>query len=51
MASFFEIDNAIKTISKFHKKIILLYCVSGYPTPEKESNVNTLISKKNIFNF
>lgn len=42
MASFFEIDNAIKTISKFHKKIILLYCVSGYPTPEKESNVNTL---------
>ena len=42
MASFFEIDNAIKIISKFHKKIILLYCVSGYPTPEKESNVNTL---------
>lgn len=39
LSTFKEIDNALKTIKKYHNKIIILYCVSGYPTPEKESNV------------
>ena len=38
MASFNEIDNALKTVN-FHKKILLLHCVSGYPTPEHEANI------------
>ena len=42
MATFREIDNAIKVIKKYHDKIIILYCVSGYPTPEADSNVSTL---------
>jgi len=42
MANLNEIDSAIKEINKFHNKIILLYCVSGYPTPEAESNILTL---------
>lgn len=42
MASMNEINNAIKMITKYHKKIILLYCVSGYPTPESESNISTI---------
>ena len=39
MASFNEIDNALKTVRNFHKKILLLHCVSGYPTPEHEANI------------
>ena len=33
-----EITAAIKIIKKYHNKIIILYCVSGYPTPLKEIN-------------
>ncbi len=33
-----EINSSIKIIKKHHKKIILLYCVSGYPTPLNEIN-------------
>ena len=40
MANLKEIYSAIKIITKYHKKIIILYCVSGYPTPESESNIN-----------
>jgi pseudaminic acid synthase len=48
MARLREIFDAIKEIEKFHKKIIILHCVSGYPTPESEANVNTinLLKKK-----
>ncbi len=46
MATFKEIDRAIEEIKKFHNKIILLYCVSGYPTPESDSNVLTIETYK-----
>ena len=46
MASFKEIDRAINEITKFHKKIIILYCVSGYPTPEDDSNVSAIENYK-----
>ena len=32
MASIVEIKNAINTIKKYHNKIIILHCVSSYPT-------------------
>ena len=46
MASFKEIDRAINEITKFHKKIIILYCVSGYPTPEDDTNVSAIENYK-----
>jgi len=49
LSSYKEIKKAIKVIEKYHNKIIILYCVSGYPTPEKESNISTLLSFKKIF--
>ncbi len=33
LSSINEIKSAIKLIRKFHNKIVLMYCVSGYPTP------------------
>ena len=49
MASINEIRNAIKIINKYHNKIIILYCVSGYPTSEKESNLNSISYYKKAF--
>ena len=51
MASKEEIDNAIKEINKFHNKIIILHCVSSYPTNLKNINLNRInILKKNYKN-
>jgi len=44
-----EIDKAVKTIKKYHSKIIILHCVSGYPTPESQANVNTILKLKNLY--
>ena len=48
MASYKEINQAIKTIKKYHSKIIILHCVSGYPTKLKNTNLRKLeeIQKK-----
>ena len=51
MASLKEIKKCIKTINKYHKKIILLHCVSGYPTSEKQSNLRRINSLKKVFNY
>ena len=37
-----EINSSIKIIKRHHNKIILLYCVSGYPTPINEINFNEI---------
>ena len=39
MASINEIKNAIKIIEKYHRKIIILHCVSNYPTKTKDTNL------------
>ena len=39
MANINEIKNAIKVIEKYHKKIIILHCVSNYPTETKDTNL------------
>ena len=48
MASYKEINQAIKTIEKYHSKIIILHCVSEYPTELKDTNLKKLkeIQKK-----
>lgn len=49
MATLKEIKNAIKVIEKYHKKIIILYCVSGYPTKISEANISTIKIFKKLF--
>lgn len=49
MASLKEIKRAINCIKKYHNKIIILYCVSGYPSKEEDINLNTIRKFKKIF--
>ena len=49
MASVSEIKTAIKNIEKYHKKIIILHCVSDYPTKLKDTNLNKIRELKKIF--
>ena len=49
MSSLKEIKSAIKIINKFHKKIILLHCVSNYPTHIKDTNPSRINNLKKIF--
>tara|TARA_B100001175_G_scaffold315620_1_gene327592 strand:- start:113 stop:1156 length:1044 start_codon:yes stop_codon:yes gene_type:complete len=51
MASYKDIDLAVKNIKKYHNKIILLYCVSGYPTPLEELNLFSMIDLKKRYNL
>ena len=47
MADLKDIKNAIKIIEKFHKKIVILHCVSNYPTKLEDAalvNINYLKS-------
>ena len=39
LSTIYEIKNAIKVINKYHKKIIILHCVSNYPTAIEDSNL------------
>ena len=52
MATNKEIKNAIKIINKFHKKIIILHCVSNYPTKISETNLKRInLLKKEFKNY
>lgn len=44
-----EIEKAVQTVEKYHKKIILLHCVSGYPTKIEEANISRILKLKNKF--
>lgn len=49
MSSIKEIKNAIKEINKYHKKIIILHCVSEYPTQLDQTNLFNINKLKKIF--
>ncbi len=49
MASFLEIKNAIKIIEKYHSKIVILHCVSEYPTKIKDTELNKILFLKKKF--
>ena len=52
MATIKEIKNAIKIINKFHKKIVILHCVSNYPTKVCETNLRRVnLLKKEFKNY
>ena len=40
MANLNEIKQAISLIKRYHSKIIIMHCVSGYPTPEEAANIS-----------
>ncbi len=43
-----ETIEAIDIIKKYHKKIILMHCVSGYPTPLSEANLKNIDKLKKL---
>lgn len=49
MAELDEIKNAYEILSNETKNIILLHCVSSYPTLEKDSNLLNILELKNNF--
>lgn len=49
MASLDEIKKAIKIINKYHSKIIILHCVSSYPTKLSEINLERINFLKKKF--
>lgn len=49
MASLDDIKNCIKIIKKYHNKISILHCVSGYPTSISNANLNKIKTLKKIF--
>jgi pseudaminic acid synthase len=49
MATIKEIKSAIKIIEKYHKKIVILHCVSNYPTKIKETNLKKINILKQKF--
>lgn len=50
MASFKEISLALIEIRKFHNKIIIMHCVSSYPTKLEDINLKRINKLKKIYN-
>jgi N,N'-diacetyllegionaminate synthase len=46
MCNLKEVDEAVELILKFNKKLILLHCVSSYPTYPKEVNLSVIRKMK-----
>ncbi len=44
-----EIKEAINTIKKYHNKIVILHCVSSYPTELESTNLNRINELKKKF--
>jgi len=49
MANLDEVKKAIKIIEKYHSKIIIMHCVSSYPTEIKNMNLKRIDHLKKIF--
>lgn len=49
MSSINEVKKAIKEINKFHNKVIIMHCVSNYPTKLKDSCLGNIFSLKKVF--
>ena len=48
-SNFKEINQALKIIKKYHNKVIILHCVSEYPTPINEANLSRINKLKKKF--
>ena len=49
MSFLIEVKRAIKEINKFHNKVIIMHCVSKYPTKLKDSCLGNISSLKKEF--
>jgi pseudaminic acid synthase len=49
MATTSEIKNAIKEIKKYHNKIIIMHCVSSYPTKLENTNLKKIKELKLLY--
>mgnify|MGYP001183167001 FL=1 len=49
MTSIKDIENAVKIFKKAKCPFVLLHCVSTYPCPEKDLNLNVIRTLKNKF--
>jgi N-acetylneuraminate synthase len=50
MSTFDEVDTAVKLITKYGNKPILMHTNSSYPTPHSELNLNLISVLKNRYN-
>ena len=50
MSRYSEVVRAVKLINKYHNKLIILHCVSGYPTPIKHANISKISELRKTFN-
>ena len=49
MSTILEIKNALKIINKYHNNVVILHCVSDYPTEIKNSNLEKISKLKRYF--
>tara|TARA_A100001015_G_scaffold317377_1_gene434197 strand:- start:568 stop:1599 length:1032 start_codon:yes stop_codon:yes gene_type:complete len=49
LANLKEIQKAYRVLKKYHNKIIILHCVSAYPTNLEEANIERIDYLKNAF--
>lgn len=50
MSKIFEIKEAVKFIQKYNSKIILLHCITNYPTEDIDANLNVIDAFSKNFN-
>tara|TARA_B100001057_G_scaffold500933_1_gene618958 strand:+ start:2282 stop:3331 length:1050 start_codon:yes stop_codon:yes gene_type:complete len=48
-SNFNEIKEALKIINRYHNKVVILHCVSAYPTSMEEANLYRIIKLKKTF--
>jgi len=51
MASLGEIEFAINSISKYHKNIVIMHCISDYPAKWEQANLRAIKTIKDAFHF
>lgn len=51
MANENEIADAIEVVRRYHGDIVLLHCVSGYPTPVEQSHLSSIAMLANRFDL
>lgn len=49
MSTISEIKNALKIINKYHNNVVILHCVSDYPTKIRNSSLEKILYLKKIF--
>jgi len=51
MGTLKEVEEAVETIKKFNKKLILLHCTTSYPCSKADVNLKAMLTLKKEFGF